>query len=503
MNSVDLDGDVLTHFINRARRMYSLPAVALRVLELTASSTVDVAALAACIEQDPALTTKILRVVNSSLYGLNQRVSTVKQSIAILGTQPLKMLVLGFSLPGNLASSSGTIVLQRFWQQALLTALAAREIAEGWFHHSGDEAFAAGLLQDLGLLILIQDLGETYDKFLVGVWQQGSDLIDEENRVLGFDHRVLTTKLLGHWHLPEALVTGIAGSHDAEFLDEHELPHVLYLAERVALFLVDRQPARLQDLLQVGGRSCQLTMPKLELLVASLERRMPQLAELMSLELPGEMVYSDVLLQAYKRLCDTTDQVAVDCLALPTRSNQVLWERVALLSGLSADSDEIPVAISMTAASMNPDSSSDGALRTTATVCPTANRTGLIGQIRGEVARCRQARSAISLVIVELDECLNRTLGSDHDARLTLVDQLGSTIQEIIASDGHATPIEQKRFALLLRCDRRRAVDIGWRITDSVRSWSDSRGQRLRTAISVSVGVATLSMPPRNFPAEE
>src|SRR5688572_15563970 len=111
MNSVDLSNDVLDHFVSRARRLYSLPAVALRVLELTATPSVDVPELAACVEQDPALTTKILRVVNSSMFGLNQRVNTVKQSIALLGIQPLKMLILGFSLPGNLASNSGSQVL--------------------------------------------------------------------------------------------------------------------------------------------------------------------------------------------------------------------------------------------------------------------------------------------------------------------------------------------------------------------------------------------------------
>src|SRR5690606_29692284 len=87
------------HFVVRARRLYSLPAVAMRVLELTSAPHVDAAALAECIENDPALTSKVLRVVNSSVFGLGQRVGSLKQAIAMLGIRPLKMLVLGFSLP--------------------------------------------------------------------------------------------------------------------------------------------------------------------------------------------------------------------------------------------------------------------------------------------------------------------------------------------------------------------------------------------------------------------
>jgi hypothetical protein len=67
---------VVHHFVMRAKRLYSLPAVAMRVLELTGESSVDTQALTECIENDPALAAKILRVVNSSVYGLSQRVGS-------------------------------------------------------------------------------------------------------------------------------------------------------------------------------------------------------------------------------------------------------------------------------------------------------------------------------------------------------------------------------------------------------------------------------------------
>ena len=92
----------LESLVVRGERLFSLPAVAMKVLELTANPEVDTHALKECIENDPALTGKILRVVNSSLFGLSREVCDLQQALALLGTKPLKLLVLGFSLPGQL-----------------------------------------------------------------------------------------------------------------------------------------------------------------------------------------------------------------------------------------------------------------------------------------------------------------------------------------------------------------------------------------------------------------
>ena len=94
----------LDEIVRRARGLYSLPAVAMEVLQLTSTETVDTRALKQCVENDPALTARLLRVVNSSLFGLSSQVSDLNQALALLGIKPLKLLVLGFSLPDRLLS---------------------------------------------------------------------------------------------------------------------------------------------------------------------------------------------------------------------------------------------------------------------------------------------------------------------------------------------------------------------------------------------------------------
>ena len=96
------DTTLLDRFVRRSGELYSLPRVAAQVLELTRDEHLDARALKDCIECDPALTGKILRVVNSSLFGLAGEVRDLNQALALLGTKPLKLLVLGFSLPDGL-----------------------------------------------------------------------------------------------------------------------------------------------------------------------------------------------------------------------------------------------------------------------------------------------------------------------------------------------------------------------------------------------------------------
>ena len=122
--------------------------------------------LKTCLLRDPALVGKILRVVNSSMFGLSRGVSDLNQALALLGTKSVRLLVLGFSLPDELFNGLAGETLRRYWHHTALKATAAREISESLYRLPGEEAFIVALLQDLGMLVLIQQLGEPYLRFL-------------------------------------------------------------------------------------------------------------------------------------------------------------------------------------------------------------------------------------------------------------------------------------------------------------------------------------------------
>ena len=205
--------EVQSHLEQIARRtttLYSLPAVAVEIVRLTDQPHVDTHALKNCLEKDPALTSKVLRVVNSSLFGLRCPVLDLNQAISLLGTKPLKLLVLGFSLPDGLFRDVALEQLQWYWANTLTRAVAARLISERLWHQPGDEAFIAGLLQDVGILALVHDVGEPYTKFLSGVIREQCHLAALEQETLGFNHVALTAELLTQWHLPQWWIDAIA-----------------------------------------------------------------------------------------------------------------------------------------------------------------------------------------------------------------------------------------------------------------------------------------------------
>ena len=197
---------ILDRLAGRAGQLYSLPAVAMQVLELTRNPQVNTHDLKECIENDPAMTGRILRVVNSSLFGLSGEVSDLNQALTLLGIKPLKLLVLGFSLPSGLFLDVEAKTLAWYWRHTLTKAVAGREISQRLWRIPGDDAFIAGLLQDLGMLLLIQELGSPYLAFLDRAVAEHLDVGAMETQAMGFSHTALSARLLAQWRLP-----GIAG----------------------------------------------------------------------------------------------------------------------------------------------------------------------------------------------------------------------------------------------------------------------------------------------------
>ncbi len=303
----------LDQFVNRVKSLYSLPAVAAEVLELTASPRVDNAALKACIERDPALTVRILRVVNSSLFGLSHPVSNLNQAITMLGIKPLKLLVLGFSLPESLFVNLARQQLEWYWSTTLIRAVAAREISEQWFELPGDEPFLAGLLQDIGMLALLGQLRESYASFLAGAIESEANLEELETEILGFDHLALSAALLRQWNMPVPLVRAIANIRKRQVHASGETPtdhltRVLHLATLLGELVGRHRLCALPELLELGRVYCELDKSRLSELVADLQPKVEQLAEVLALRLPAGREYSDLLVAAHAQMSALADK---------------------------------------------------------------------------------------------------------------------------------------------------------------------------------------------------
>ena len=333
----------LDQMVARCGELYTLPAVAVRVLQLTDSPSVDLRALKECIENDPALTTKILRVVNSSLYGMSREITDLNQALALLGTNPLKLLVLGFSLPEALFLNVNGDILRRYWHRALIKAVAARELSRGIWNLPGDEAFIAGLLQDLGMLALLQQLRDSYADFIDCALAKSHSLAAAEIEALGFDHYELGARLLERWSLPNELVAITASGNDRNRIallpaDEQCIGQIVHLADLLASVLAENRVDMLPELLDVGRQYRQLTDLQIQPLVGTLQAKVDQLAEVLSLELPQGQKYDEVLSDAYERLSTVAEQIAGELIRpradITGRETELLTEIGRLSSAL-------------------------------------------------------------------------------------------------------------------------------------------------------------------------
>lgn len=199
-------------FLDRMDQLHSAPQVAQKILLLTRDSDFDVRTVAQCIESDPALSAKILRVANSSRYGLRHKVTSVRQAVAFIGQRSLRLIALTFGLVESMTRGARGKQYSEFWRRSLTIATVAAELAKLKKDLNADEAYSAGLLADMGELIFAQLEPERFFS-IVDQHPHGLELLKAEREEFGFAHPELGARLLQRWELPEELIEAVALHH--------------------------------------------------------------------------------------------------------------------------------------------------------------------------------------------------------------------------------------------------------------------------------------------------
>jgi diguanylate cyclase (GGDEF)-like protein len=202
--------DLLLEKILKCPRLPSLPAIALEVIELCRHDDINIKQIARTISNDPALSSKILRTVNSAFYGLSQPVGTISHALVILGLNSVKTLALGFTLVQAYKGVGGeSFDVSTLWRRVLYSAVGARSIAQKVKLPEVEEIFLAALLQDLGVMAMLQTLGPEYVKLLIEVDGDWDRLWVHERKNLDLDHPRVGEAMAKNWKLPPVLVAPI------------------------------------------------------------------------------------------------------------------------------------------------------------------------------------------------------------------------------------------------------------------------------------------------------
>ena len=222
-------GDVL-------KVIHRLPALPTVVMELLASmdqDDVDVDTLARKITQDQALTAKTLRLANSSFYGRTHAVNSMAETIGILGFRTVRSVVTTAGLMQSMGQGAGAGPdLQPFWRHAIAAAVCARELAP-YLRVNADHAYTAGLLHDIGRLVLVTQLTPHYAAVLDYASANACSTLVAERAVLGLDHAEIGQTLAAAWKFPPHLQQAVGLHHSPEVPQGDALALVVMAADAI------------------------------------------------------------------------------------------------------------------------------------------------------------------------------------------------------------------------------------------------------------------------------
>ncbi|GIV15579.1 MAG: two-component system response regulator [Armatimonadota bacterium] len=206
----------LSAVVSRIKSLPSLPSLYMRIIEVLQSDDPSLQKIGEIVSEDIAMSAKVLQLVNSSFFGIARRISNPVQAVMFLGLETVKALVLSVQIFAKWEHSKVQgFDIERLWHHSMTVGAMAKRLAETeqLSAREADEAFTAGLLHDVGKLILAASLPDTYQKVLAASKAQRIPLWRAEEAVFGTSHAEVGAYLLGLWGLPTSIVEAVAWHH--------------------------------------------------------------------------------------------------------------------------------------------------------------------------------------------------------------------------------------------------------------------------------------------------
>jgi putative nucleotidyltransferase with HDIG domain len=214
----------------------TLPTIIAKMLELVDNPKTSAGSLSGIIMQDQVLTAKILKMANSSFYAFPRQIATVKLALVVLGFETVKEMALSLSVLNSFKGENNKYFdTSLFWQHSIAVGAATRMLARECCYRLAGEAFVAGLLHDIGKIVLNQYLPKEFAEIQARIWERNESSEAAELAVIGVTHAEVGAWLAERWNLPEILVEGIRHhAHPEECPRNAELALLVYLGDYLA-----------------------------------------------------------------------------------------------------------------------------------------------------------------------------------------------------------------------------------------------------------------------------
>lgn len=268
---VDSEARIQT-LLKQVRDLPALPDIAMTVMRTADDDKSSTADVARAISRDQALTSRVLRLANSSYYGAIRTVATVSDAVVLLGFRTVRNLAMAASCQELLAGELSGYHMGRgdLWRHSYCVALLAQSLSKRVRYPVDEEAFVAGLLHDVGKVLLSVHMNSQFTLILNTASKQRIPFIDAEREVLGFDHAEVGARMLAKWNLPVSLVHAVR-HHHAPLASKQPtvLACLVHVADIVCLMLgvglgadglIYSLDTRVLDLLKLSDADIEATM---------------------------------------------------------------------------------------------------------------------------------------------------------------------------------------------------------------------------------------------------
>lgn len=245
-----LSDKVLLDLVARFESLPSLPSLYAEIMSELQSPASSMAKIGEIISKDIAMTAKILQLVNSAFFGFKQHISSPAQAATLLGVDTIKALVLSvhiFSMVDPELAKEFDI--ERLWKHSAFTSSIAKEILhlEKVDSKVADDAFLAGLLHDVGIIIMFSGFSREYKEILSMITSGEKSLHEAENEILGKTHAEIGAYLMGLWGLPDSIVEAIFFHHLPMQSPNHELSPLtaVHVANAIEIHKIPQEGANI------------------------------------------------------------------------------------------------------------------------------------------------------------------------------------------------------------------------------------------------------------------
>lgn len=216
----------------------TLPEVTLKIIEIVEDPKSTARDLHEVIKNDPALATRILKVVNSAFYGLPGQVASLDRAIVLLGLSAVKNVAIAASMTRLFRGGEQIegFSAMELWRHSITVAVASRQLTAAQGKPNGDESFLAGLIHDLGILVERQVYPRKLAEIIARHTTEGGNFTELEREVIGADHQAFGMALANKWRFPRMLCAAIGYHHNLPALaqENREFPTVVHVADVIA-----------------------------------------------------------------------------------------------------------------------------------------------------------------------------------------------------------------------------------------------------------------------------